>query len=235
MYVSNCHRAAITFLSCLLIAPAFGQQANSREQEQLRRLRQQIQQLQQEQSTQQQAAQRASAEKAEVANKLTATQSEVKRAQAAAVAAANKAKALGETQKQLDAMQQERDALLAKLQTAQGELQTGASNIQKLRTNIAELQRGVGARDSNFADLEARHSTQAQGLQTCIANNQGLQAVGQELLERLANRGLGDMAVQNEPFFQFQRVKLENLVQGYQDKLDQKALRPNKAEPGRGP
>jgi chromosome segregation ATPase len=230
MCVSNSFRRVIALLIFAWLTPALAQQQNSREQEQLRRLRQQIQQLQQDQTTQQQAAQRANAEKAEVSNKLTATQSEVKRAQAAAAAAAGKAKALGDTQKQLDAMQQERDALQTKLQAAQSELQTSAANIQKLRTDIAELQRGVSTRDGNFADLEARHSTQAQGLQSCIANNQGLQTVGQELLQRLANT-----AVQDEPFFQFQRVKLENLVQGYQDKLDQKALKPTKMETGRGP
>ena len=45
---------------------------------------------------------------------------------------------------------------------------------------------GVASFEPALADLQARHGSQAQGLQSCLASNQALHALGRELLQRYA-------------------------------------------------
>jgi chromosome segregation ATPase len=222
MYVSNFPRLAAALCCSVAMAAAFGE-PSSRELEQIRRLRMQVQELQQEQTAQQDAAQRAAAEKAEAKAKLDAAQAELRRTRSAAGA---QAQSLGELQKELDALREERNALQAQAAELQAELQASTRSVQALRTTSAEQQRALARHEAAYADLDARHTTQARGLQTCIANNQALNEVGQELLQRYAGKGVGEVLAQNEPFLQFKRVALENLMQGYQDRLDQAALEP---------
>ena len=60
---------------------------------------------------------------------------------------------------------------------------------------------------------------------------------GALLLQAWLDKGVLDTTLQVEPFFQFKRVQLQNLVQGYEDKLDRQALLPagTPREAGRGP
>ncbi len=227
-------RVAVALLGAAALLPAFGQQANSREQEIIRRLRQQVQQLQQDQANQQQAAQRANSEKTAAQAKLDAAAAQLRRAQQAA---STQAKSAGETQKELEALRQEHAALQAGTEAIKVELQDSKTGLAKLRGEHTQLQGQLTQREAAYADIEARHGLQAQGLQACSANNQALYSLGQELLQRYANKGLGETLAQAEPFLQFKRVALENLVQGYQDKLDQRALKPAPAtsESGRAP
>jgi len=51
------------------------------------------------------------------------------------------------------------------------------------------------------------------------AKNLALYKIASEILERYRRFGLGDAITAREPFIGITRVKLENLVQGYQDKL----------------
>ena len=234
MSASNQARQARTVLRCvaallcvLAIAaahtPALCQQA-SREQEQLRRLRQQVQQLQQEQVNQQDAAQRANAGKAAAKAQLDTAQAQLDATQSALrharSAAAAQTQTLVVAQKELETARREHTALQARLDQLQGELQSAGRGIDKLRADGTGVQLQLAAASANFTDLNARHALQAQGLQTCIANNQALRDIGLELVQRYANKGVSDVLAHNEPFTQIQRVALENLLQGYQDKLD---------------
>ncbi len=214
------------------LAPASAQQ-NSREQEQLRRLRQQIQQLQQQHSDQQQAVQRTEADKTQALTQLEAAQTELKRTRATLAA---RVRLEGQAQNELQDLREQNTRLGAELEATKAEAQAGARSLQQQRNDQAALQRRLEQRDAALADLQARHGSQAQGLQTCIANNHGLYSLGQELLKRYVDKGLGEVFAQNEPFLQFKRVTLENLVQGYQERLDQQALKAAPArEVGRAP
>lgn len=207
----------------LLAASAFAQQAPSREQELIRRLRQQVQQLQAEQAAQQQAVQRAEAEKAQARAQLDAASAGMRRVQQSA---AERARLAADAQKELDALRSDHTTLQADTERLKTELQARNDALEALRKEQAGLQRSLAQRNTGYAELEARHGTQAQGLQTCIANNQALHGLGRELLQRWLDKGVLETTAQVEPLFQFKRVQLENLSQGYQDKLDQQALKP---------
>lgn len=200
---------------------AFSQQAG-REQEQLRRLRQQVQQLQQDQTAQQDALQRATNEKAAAGAELDTVRTELRRARSATAIQTRDHQA---AHKELDSARQEQAALQTVLDGSQAALQVSVQSADALRAANAELKRGLAVREVAFNSLSSRHGAQAQGLQTCIVSNQTLRDIGQDLLQMYANKSVADVMVQNEPFLQVKRVAMENLLQGYQDKLDEKALR----------
>ena len=221
--------ALLTCLALLVPASAAWGQQPSREQEQLRRLRLQVQKLQQDQTAQQEAAQRASAESAGAKAQLDAaqterdgTRAELRRARAAL---ASQTKNTEVAQKDLEAARQENTALQTQLAQLQTRLQTSGRSVETLRTSGSDLQRQLAALDASHASLTQRHVVQAQGLQTCSANNLALRSIGEELIQRYAKKGMAEVLAHNEPVLQIQRVAMENMLQGYQDKLDQQALR----------
>jgi hypothetical protein len=212
--------AWLVALCCCL--PAFGQQAGTREQEVIRRLRLQVQQLQQEQSAQQTALQQANAQRLESARQLQTAQVGLQRLRAAAAAQAGSATL---AQQDLQALRDERTALQARLDAQGAALALANQDRQQLRGAQAELQRALQAQQAQRLTLETHGLSLAQGLQDCSANNKALHTLGQELLQRYADKGVGQVLWQAEPFLQFKRVALENLKQDYQDKLDQSLFR----------
>jgi len=232
MSVSRRCAALTVALGLLLTGTAWGQAANTREQEQIRRLRQQVQQLQQEQTVQAQALQQAQAEQTKLKAQLATAGAAARGARAATARGSAATQAL---QKEIDSARQDQQALQATREELTAQLQINQRDSAALRANQAQLRSTVAQRDNALADLNSRHGAQALGLQRCINNNQALYTVGQELVHRLAKPSIADAVAFNEPFLQLRRVSLENLIQGYQDKLDQQALKPTATEPGRAP
>jgi chromosome segregation ATPase len=223
---------------------AWAQSTNTREQEQIRRLRQQLQQLQQEQGANAQSAQRAQAEAAENKRQLDALKADLNRSRSVADGAKKQATDLAakqaqdaalatQTAQETAALRTERDALQAKATEQDTLLARNALELNTLRQEVAQRQNSLSLRANALADLNQRHQRQAQGLQSCMSNNEALHQLGKELLDRYANKTTADILLQTEPVLQFKRVALENLVRGYQDKLDQQALKP--AAGGREP
>jgi chromosome segregation ATPase len=211
----------------VLALPAAAQ-SNTREQEQIRRLRQQVQQLQQEQAAQQQATQSATAQATQAKTTLEAAQAELRRVKASQ---ASQAQGATEAQKEIEQLRAAGAALQARLDQTQTQLQDGTRSLTQTRTEGAETARKLAFRETQLGELAERHVRQAQGLQQCIVNNQALRDLGSELMQRYADKGVADVLAYNEPFLQTRRVALENLLQGYQDKLDQLALKAAAATP----
>jgi len=210
------------------VPAAFAQQAPSREQELIRRLRQQVQQLQQAQAEQQQAAIRAGAELATLQKRFDALQADAGRLRGAA---ASQTRSAAELTSERDALTAANGALQARLDEAKTELEQRAKAQEQLRAELAQGRALLDTRAATFGDLQARHQRQAQGLQACIDNNARLHALGLELLDRYERKGVGELLHTQEPLLQFGRVRLENLLQGYREQLDQSALKP---APSRG-
>jgi chromosome segregation ATPase len=84
----------------------------------------------------------------------------------------------------------------------------------------------------------ARLAQQAIELQRKVTDQQtrnlGMYKVGREILTRYENFGLGTALTAREPFVGTTRVKLENLVQDFQDQLAAQRIKPD-ATPGKGP
>jgi chromosome segregation ATPase len=222
-------RVGAGLAALLLAGSALAQPAPSREQEQIRRLRLQVQQLQQAQSSQAAASalalQQAQAGQAALQQQLAAAQPELRRLRARQ---ADQALALAEGAQALQALQaqrQERAALDARLAGQASELTAAQQELAQQKKALQDALRLADQRALALADLQARHGSQAQGLQACLASNQALHGLGLDLLQRYADKTVAEVLAENEPFVQTRRVALENLMQGYRDKLDAQALR----------
>lgn len=77
---------------------------------------------------------------------------------------------------------------------------------------------GKEAERAKLADKAITLERRASDLQT---RNAALFKLGNEILRRYERFGLGDALAAKEPFTGVTRVKLENLVQDYQDKLSE--------------
>jgi len=232
----------VALVTLVAIAMAFActaaqAQTPNRDQELVRRLRQQVQQLQAQQASAQtaQQAELQQARDAAAAQKADAQglQAELRRAKQAGAERQQRADA---AEQALQALQAERSTLQQQLELLQQRQRDTEASLAKARSDNDGVQTSLKRRELQLSELADRHVLQAQGLKQCIDNNQALQLLGRELLQRYADKGIGEALTTAEPFLQTRRVALENLVQGYEDKLDQLALKAAAAPaPGRSP
>lgn len=208
------NRAVVLSILVLTALPVVAQQAASREQEMLRRLRSQAQQLQQSLTTAQQESQ-AKAQLAEE-QRLAAEKSGAE-AETARGLAARRARELSALRTELDALKAERDGLQMQL--------TEATTLSGQRAKAeAGLRATLITRDRELAELRARSDQQSAALSTCIERNLALYGTGIELLDRYGQRGFWQSLANHEPVLQLSRVKLENLIEDYRDRLDAQKL-----------
>ncbi len=153
-------------------------------------------------------------------------------------------------QAQKTAAETERDAVKKQLAALQGELararhegvRADAAQQELARTKSALTQATDKAADSarqTQAEQDKLQTTvtNTQTLLTaCESKNTQLLAVGREILSAYEKFDVGDAIGANEPFTQLKRVELENLAQGYEDRIgdgryDPRAVHPAQAKP----
>ncbi len=205
-------------LGGLVLSLGVAAQQPSREQEQIRRLRQQVQQLQAELATSQQAAQAA---RADADKRAGQAQAEAQRARRSASGSAERLKELDE---RVQALTGERDALQGQLTAAQGELESTRTALARARAQSGADTLRVERREAELATLQQRFTGQNTALELCARHNQALRTVSLELLDRWQRTDWRDVVAAREPFVQSARVRIENLVQGYEEQIDRASL-----------
>ncbi len=207
-------------LAGLIVALAAVAQQPSREQEQIRRLRQQVQQLQADLASAQQSAQAA---RAEADKRAGAAQAEASRARRSAGTSAARVQ---ELEQRLQAVSTERDGLQTQLTASQAE-------VERLRPALAQARAQSGAdtlrvqrRETELEGLQQRFARQNAALDLCSRHNQSLRSVSLDLLGRWQRMDWRDALASKEPFVQTERVRIENLVQGYEEQIDRASLAP---------
>jgi len=155
-----------------------------------------------------------------------------------------------QTQSDLDALQKRFTALE---KVAASDRTSAQTNLAKLNADLTRkdseaarladnLKRTLDARDqaSALAGKTAEELTATEQLKieadreisTLRGQNRALFALGNEILTRYENYGLGKAITAREPFTQLTRVKLQTLVQSYADALeDQRAKLPAATDP----
>ena len=110
--------------------------------------------------------------------------------------------------------------------------------IEKIKHDLAEWKAGFQKAADVARTKEAERAKLAQEgieLRRVVADretkNLALFRLGNEILVRYENFGLGTALAAREPFVGTARVKLQNLVQGYQDKLSEQRARPSDEHP----
>jgi hypothetical protein len=96
--------------------------------------------------------------------------------------------------------------------------------LDKWKSAYEEAANVARAKDAERAKFEGEATAFKASTKSCLAKNVSLMKVGRELLHRYEEVNFGDMLVAREPLIGEQRIRLQNLLQDYNDKLlDQKA------------
>lgn len=114
---------------------------------------------------------------------------------------------LDETQRRLAESRKKHDALRQKYE----------ETVTELSARVSELTR---ASDRLDADLKST----AYQLRRCESHNAKLADIGTELLGRYAEKGVFDTVLEKEPFTGIKKVEVEQLIQEYQEKIDDQKL-----------
>ncbi|MEK8086064.1 hypothetical protein WNB94_06600 [Aquabacterium sp. A3] len=192
-------------LSCAVLMAA-STWAQGSGDEQTRRLRLQMRQLQQQQASLQEAQAQAESQRQAAQQALEATRTDLSSQKAAAAAASRRAAGLS---KALADTTAERDALQARVAELEASLQRSTEQGQVCQATLGQARLNLGAANR---DLNTR-------LGQCLKDNSELVTLGQDLLQRYENKGLGEVLGANEPFIQAGRVRLENLGDEIRAKL----------------
>lgn len=207
-------------LVALLCATSVHAQQASREQEQLRRLRAQAQQLQQALSVEQQARQQAAAE----AGRLKQA-AEVELPKLEEQVASAKRRASG-AQRKVDQLARELDEARVAAEAQTRQLDATRKQLADRERDLAQTRENLQVTERELQGLRMQGESLAGKLAQCTKDNVALYQTGIDMLERWRDRSLGERVGHSEPFTQIGRVKLENLVEGYRDRLEDSLFRP---------
>ena len=208
-------RAAVLALcAALLPALACAQAAPSREQEQIRRLRQQVQQLQQELAGARQAE---AAARADSGRRVGEAEAAARRAQSGAAATRTR---VAELEAELGALRSDHATDQEALRRSSAERDEARAALQQAREELTRRGTRLAEGERQSAELLARFRAQNSALDLCARHNQQLRTVSLELLDRWQRHDWRDVLTAREPFVQTRRVEIENLVQGYEDRID---------------
>jgi hypothetical protein len=103
--------------------------------------------------------------------------------------------------------------------------------IGRFRQTALELQAVETDRNAQRGELDAR----SREYNICVERNVGLYDVGREALDRLDKHGLWSQVRESEPFTQLARVHLDNLIDGYRQRLEELRIEQSKKKAAEKP
>ncbi len=142
-------------------------------------------------------------------------------------------------QAQKTAAEQERDQLKAQLAAAKAELahaqhntNTGATQaleaeVEQYKSASAQAATSVQQAQADRDKLQAQLADAQKKIGACEEKNAALLKLGKDVLDAYEQFDIGDAIGANEPFIGIKRVELENLAQGFDDRLHDGKYDPN--------
>ncbi len=113
--------------------------------------------------------------------------------------------------------------LKARNATQESHIAELAAKAAKLEADLAQAVESGRKTEAERAKLAAETIALNRRVADMQTKNDAMYKIGKEILSRYEKFGLGDALTAREPFIGVTRIKLQNLVQDYQDKLaDQK-------------
>lgn len=103
-------------------------------------------------------------------------------------------------------------------------------SLAKWKAGYQEKEELAKAREAERAKLADKVVVLDRRVSDYKRKNEELYKTGSEVLTRYENFGLGAALTAREPFTRLTRVKMETLVQDYQDKLTDNKIKPEPAE-----
>ena len=125
----------------------------------------------------------------------------------------------------LKEMTAERLAFEAKLMKTQIELQATKTALNELDVKYQGTVYDLKVNEQQRANLTATSLQKTKLIDACVAKNNKLYDYGLELVKLYENPTDYKKVVLTEPFSQLKRVQLENILQDYNDKIDEQSLK----------
>jgi chromosome segregation ATPase len=129
--------------------------------------------------------------------------------------------------KQAAADKKQLDELTAKVDAQEKELGETKESLGKWKTSYDQIAVAAKKSEAERAKLASESIVLQRKLEDRERKNLELFRIGNEILRRYEKFGLGEALTAKEPFTGLTRVKLENLVQGYEDALADQRVKPD--------
>lgn len=129
--------------------------------------------------------------------------------------------------KQAAADKTQLDALTAKATDQDKQLTETKESLDKWKTAYEQLSVAAKKTEAERTKLAGESIALKHKLEDRERKNAELFKLGNEILTRYEKFGLGDALAAKEPFTGIARVKLENFVQDYQDKIADQRVKPD--------
>jgi len=119
---------------------------------------------------------------------------------------------------------------MEKLEVESAKLKTDTSltetrdQLEATRKTLAEAQRDLKINESQRKEISKSLVQRDTSLAACTEKNERLHTFGLELVKIYDKPSLYEAVLRTEPFAQIKRVELENILQGYRDKLDEQRV-----------
>ncbi len=121
---------------------------------------------------------------------------------------------------------QEIQELHKKVDTLQADIGTLKKSLDSWKVDHQKITSIAQALDTKRAKLEADNIILKRRVAEQQTKNEGMFAIGNEVLARYEKFGLGDALTAREPFVGITRVKFQSLMQDYADKLEDQRIKP---------
>lgn len=99
-------------------------------------------------------------------------------------------------------------------------------SIEKWKTEFGKLTEVARTKEAERARLEAKSIELDRRVADQQRKNETMYKLGTEILSRYEKFGLGDALTAREPFVGITRVKFQNLIQDYSDKIADQKIKP---------
>lgn len=100
----------------------------------------------------------------------------------------------------------------------EGEVAQSKERLQELLSRFRETAGSLREVETGSEGLQREKTSLVQQVQACVKRNVELVALNGEVLDTLERQGMWSALARKEPFTQIERVRLENLAEGYRDR-----------------
>lgn len=125
------------------------------------------------------------------------------------------------------------DNLQSKLATSEQQVNHLTESLAKWKLGYSKLAEYAKATEGKRAELASKVIVQDRVIADQRLKNAEMYRLGTEVLDRYAKFGLGTAILAREPFVGVTKMRFENLVQEYQNKLTDQAIRHDSSEGGK--
>lgn len=193
---------------------------NSREREALRRVQQQMQQVEQEKAALQQQVSGFEQEKSALSDAKDALAKKAQSAESRAAAEGRKRQSL---QQELETARKENQALQEQKTEAE-------KRLSEMTAQQADGARQLTVVQGEQKQTEANLAMREKQIASCEDKNLKIYQYGRDLIKQCRDHSATDAVLRLEPVTGIKRVKIENLLEEYRDKLDAQKLIPDEQQ-----